>query len=427
MSSRFRSWNIQEPFLFPPSLDEFVPDDHLAVFVRDLVAGELDLSSIYASYHPSMGHPANNPHMMMALLLYSYCIGNFSSRKIAKACVERLDYKVIVGMETPDHRRICEFRKRHTPALKDLFQQVLELCRAAGLVRMGHVSLDGTKIRANASKHKAMSYGRMDQAQKRLRKQVKEWLSTAAALDDAEDTEFGKDCRGDELPAWVKNKAERIKRIRGAKKALEDRAKEEVMKSGDDDSPPKPAPKSQYNFTDPESRVMKTPDGFQQCYNAQAAVDADSQVIVAAQVTQQGNDKEQLEPMIEAIKENNGRNPDELSADNGYCSEKNLRLLHRRRIAGYIATGRQKHGSASATGKSKMENKWVRSMQMKLRRGGFRSRYRLRKQTVEPVFGQIKFGRGFRQFLRRGTANVSAEWQLVCATHNILKLHLAYG
>lgn len=421
MSSKFQRWNHQDSFLLPPSVDEFMPADHLCYFIRDLVVESLDLSSVYAAYHPTMGKPAHNPEMMLSLLLYSYCRGVFSSRRIAQACVERLDYKAILGNAVvPDFRRIGEFRSRHLDALKDLFTQVLELCRQAGMVKLGHVAIDGTKIRANASKHKAMSYARMNQTTKRLRSEVNDWLEKANSTDKSEDDEFGAKNSGHEMPDWCRNKQERIKKIKQAKKALEERAKSED--DSDDDTPPsKPKDKDQINFTDPDSRIMPTKDGFQQCFNAQAAVDADSQVIVALSVTEQTNDKKQLVPMVSKIKENNGRHAEEISADSGYCSEENLKELNRRRVNGYIATGRQKHGGSSATRHSKKSR--VSAMTRKLKIGGFRSRYRLRKQSVEPVFGQIKQTRGFRQFLMRGLQKVSGEWELICITHNILKLH----
>jgi len=419
MNFRFQPWNINEQFLLPPTLDEYVPEDHLSYFVRDLVSEHLDLDKIYASYHPTMGKPAHNPEMMLALLLYSYCRGVYSSRKIATACHERLDYKVIVGTSCPDFRRVGEFRKRHFPVLKDLFLQVLELCREAGLVKLGHVSIDGTKIRANASKHKAMSYGRMQPTVKKLRAEVNEWLDKAKAADESEDAMFGANCTGQEMPGWCKTKKDRIEKIKAAKKALEER-----IKSDDDDEPPtKPTAKDQTNFTDSESRIMPTSEGFQQAYNAQAAVDADSQVIVASSVTQQTNDKKQLIPMIADIKANVGQNPAEISADSGYCSEANLKNVSRKKLKLYVATGRQQHGKKSAAKRSTL--KFTEIMSTKLKRAGFRSRYRLRKQTVEPVFGQIKSARSFRQFLTRGLKNVAAEWELICMAHNILKLRSA--
>jgi hypothetical protein len=343
----------------------------------------------------------------------------------------------ITGLQKPDHDTVNEFRRRHLKALEGLFGQVLGLCAKAGLVRLGHVALDGTKIQANASKHKAMSYGRMAETQKRLRAEVRRWMEEAEALDREEDERYGKGKRGDELPEWVKDKQLRAEKIAQAKRALEAEAKERAAAERDEPEqrPPstpgpkeadaKPDAKAQRNFTDPESRIQKTKDGYVQGYNAQAAVDADSQVIVAQEVGTQG-DAGRLVPMVDQIRENTGRLPDELSADAGYCSEGNLRALRRRRIQAYVATGRQRHGSSSATAhEGRRKGPWARAMRTKLRRAGHRSRYRLRKQTVEPVFGQMKECRGFRRFLLRGLEKVRGEWSLACVAHNLLKLFKA--
>ena len=343
----------------------------------------------------------------------------------------------VTARQRPDFRTVSDFRKRHLPALGGLFTQVLRLCQAAGLVQLGHVALDGTKSKANASKHKAMSYGRMQKTEADLAATVQGWLQKAETLDTREDTEWGREHRGDELPTWVADKQARLERIRQAKAALEAEARASV--EAPHPSPPRPpaapltrgrprtspsdvpADRAQRNFTDPESRIMKTADGFVQGYNAQAAVDAASQIIVAQQVTNAPNDQQQLAPLVAQIKANTGRQAREVSADAGYCSEANLRELKRRHIQGYVATGRHHHGQAAATRHAQRGTRtWA--LQVKLRRGGYRSRYRLRKQTVEPVFGQIKQGRGFRQMLVRGLAHVAQEWSLVCLAHNFLKL-----
>jgi transposase len=432
-----------------------VPAGHLAHFVRDLVRDSLDLSAILDEYAEERGYPPYHPVMMTALLLYSYCQGVYSSRRMAAACEQRVDFMAITALQQPDFRTISDFRKRHLPALGALFGQVLVLCEQAGLVKLGHVALDGTKIQANASKHKAMSYGRMKQRAAELGAEVQKWLAQAEAVDAAEDAALGRKRRGDELPEWVANKQKRLAKMREAMAALEAEAQatadaqaaaaaasepqpDEPPAKDDggaagaalaaDDSPPEaalvpPPDKAQRNFTDPESRIMKTPNGFEQTYNAQAAVDADSQVIVAAGLTNAGNDKQQVEPMAAAIEQNTGRTPQELSADSGYCSEANLAELERLGIRGYVATGRQKHGTKSATGKGAgRDGSLVQAMSRRLKQGGHRSRYRLRKQTVEPVFGQIKGARGFRQFHLRGLTKVTAEWQLICLAHNLLKL-----
>ena len=432
MSKTFRSWDVDQVWLLPPSVHELVPEGHLAHLVRDTVRETLDLSAILDTYAEERGYPPYHPVMMTALLLYAYSQGIYSSRRIARACEERVDFMAVTAQQKPDFRTINDFRGRHLKALADLFLQVLTLCREAGLVKLGHVALDGTKIRANASKHKAMSYDRMKQTEPRLAAEVERWIKRAEETDAAEDREFGADRRGDELPDWVANKQARLAKIREAKAALEAEAKRSASERKEPEGPrpgrpAKTAPgtppdKAQRNFTDPESRIMKTPDGYQQCYNAQAAVDAASQVIVACDLTNAANDVHQLTPMVMQIRENNGRHARELSADAGYCSEDNLKELNRRHIKAYIATGRQKHGAASPTsGSDPKDRPRVKRMRARLRRAGHRSRYRLRKQTVEPVFGQIKGGRGFRQFLLRGLDQVSLEWMLVCTAHNLVK------
>jgi IS5 family transposase len=333
----------------------------------------------------------------------------------------------VTGFQKPDFRTIGLFRRRHLEALAGLFQQVLVLCRQAGLVTLGHVALDGTKVKANASKHKAMSYDRMVKAEVEFAETVKGWLDQAEITDMGEDFRF-RNRQGGELPAWVANKAERMKKIKEAKAALEEEAAEKakVKKKDDDDDPPDPPkvdPKAQRNFTDPESRIMPTKNGFEQCYNAQAGVDAKAQVIVACKVVNTSADCPQLLPMVDQVRANLGRKPKVCSADAGFCSEANLEGMETRKIKAYIATGRQKHGSKAAThAKNGKPGSLVARMREKLKRGGWRSPYRLRKQIVEPVFGQIKQAMGFRQFLLRGLAKVQAEWSLVCTAHNLLKL-----
>ena len=441
MSKTFRPWLVDQPQLLPPSVMEFVPEGHVAHFVRNLVRDELDLSAILAAYGEERGYPPYHPVMMTALLLYGYSRGVYSSRRLERACEERLDFLAVTAMNRPDHRTICAFRRRHLAALSDLFVQVLKLCQAAGLVQLGHVALDGTKIAANASRHKAMSYGRMKKAEAELKAEVDAWLAAAEAADAEEDARFG-EARGDEMPEWVKDKARRLEKIREAKAALEAEAKAEQAakdaaqaasgrpprKGGRKPKTPPGTPedKAQRNFTDPESRIMKGKDGFLQGYNAQAAVDAKAQVIVAHGLTDNAADAGQLIPMAEAVEANTGAKPAQLSADSGYCSEENLAALEARRITGFVATGRQKHGQAAADGgEAKKKGPKVEAMRQRLREGGFENPYRLRKQTVEPVFGQIKHARGFRQFLMRGLAKVSGEWAMVCTAHNLLKLATA--
>jgi transposase len=435
MSKTFRDWSLDQALLLPPSVHDFVPAGHLARFVVALVTEELDLSAILASYRGERGQPPYHPAMMAALLLYAYAVGLYSSRRIAKACIERVDFMAIVALDAPDFRTISEFRRRHLAALSALFVQVLKLCERAGLVKLGHVALDGTKIKANASKHKAMSYERMSKREAELQAEVDGWLKAAEAADAAEDKALGTDKRGDEMPGWVADKQARLAKIREAKAALEAEAKakaaaEQAARENKHDKPPRkpppsvaPEPKAQRNFTDPESRILKTKDGYIQGYNAQAAVDAQAQIVVAHTLSNNGSDQAQFAPLLNATKANLGRNPDEVSADAGYCSAANLRTLSRRRIKGYIATGRQHHGSKSATAKRPAKpGSLLARMTTRLRRAGHRSRYRLRKQVVEPVFGQIKQARGFRQFLLRGIEKVKAEWAMICTAHNLQKL-----
>jgi transposase len=431
MAKTFRTWEPEQRWLLPPAVEEFVPPGHLAHFVRELVREELDLSAILVAYDDERGQPPYHPVMMTALLLYAYCQGVYASRRIAQACEQRLDFMAVTALAQPDFRTISDFRKRHLAALGGLFTQVLKLCAQAGLVKLGHVALDGTKIKANASKHKAMSYGRMKQAEPALAAEVAGWLARAAAADAADDATLGTDQRGDELPAWVHRKQQRLAKIRAAKAALEaEAARAAAAERGEapppDAPPPAPPDQAQRNFTDPDSRIMKGPDGFVQAYNAQAAVDAASQVIVAQGVTAQATDVAQFEPLVAQIKANTGRQAAEVSADAGYCSEHNLRVAQRRHIRAYIATGRQRHGHASATNARPGPGRGlVAAMRQRLRRGGWRSRYRLRKGTVEPVFGITKHVRGFRQFLLRGATKVAGEWSLVTTAHNLHKLAAA--
>jgi len=440
MSKRFRPWKIDQTQLLPPSVQDYVPKDHLSRFIVALVRESLDLSGIAAGYKGALGQPPFDPWMMTALLLHSYASGLYSSRRIAKACIERADFMMIVALDAPDFRTVSDFRKRHLKALAELFVQVLKLAGAAGLVKLGHVALDGAKIKANASKHKAMSYERMKKREAELEAEVDRWLAAAAAADAEEDKAFGKDRRGDEMPAWIADKEKRLAKIREAKTVLEAEAKavaeakakaeqeaeekrqaEGRKKSGKIAKLPsgEPEAKAQRNFTDPDSRVLLTKDGFIQGYNAQAAVDGTAQIIVAHELTPSMSDQGQLIPLADGIEKNLGRKPKEASADSGYLSEANLEALTSRGISAYIATGRAKRPDGEKRGTG---GPLTQAMRQKLKRAGYRSRYRLRKQIVEPVFGQIKQARGFRQFLLRGIGKVRDEWAMICTAHNLTKL-----
>jgi transposase len=438
MSKTFRAWDVDQVWLLPPSVHDFVPAGHPAHLVRELVRAGLDLSAILADYDEARGQPPYHPAMMVALLLYACTQGLYASRRIARACEERLDVIAVTGMQRPDFRTISDFRKRHLAALAELFVQVLRLCRAAGLVKLGHVALDGTKIQANASKHKAMSYRRMQRTETALAAEVAHWLAQAEAADAADDAEHGPENRGDELPEWVKDKQARLERIRAAKAALEAEAKADPPALDAEPGPssgmvdhgrPARAPdggppeRAQRNFTDPDSRVMKTRDGFVQGYNGQLAVDSAHQIITAQRLTTNASDQAGLVPLLDDAKAALGRPPREVSADAGFCREANLEALAAHGIRGYLAPGRGRHGRADPSGQRQLKpGSRMAAMAAKLKRAGRRSRYRLRKQTVEPVIGQIKHARGFRQFLLRGFTKVEAEWALICTAHNLTKL-----
>jgi transposase len=431
MGKSYRPYYPDEELLLPPSLRDWLPEDHLAYFVSDVV-DNLDLSAMEAVYGTEKrGQPPYDPLMMTKVLVYGYCIGVFSSRRIERRLVEDIAFRVLAADNQPNFRTISDFRKIHLQTLAGLFEQVLKIALEAGAMKVGRVALDGTKVKANASKHKAMSHDRMLEKEKRLKAEVQQLLEQAEAADAEEDARHGKDRRGDELPAELAQRETRLKKIREAKRALAARAREKAEAEGSDPKQAKPKEKDQYNFTDPESRIMKGADGFVQGYNAQAAVEPDFQLIVGQAVTQATNDKEQLLPMVEVIEEQSGQRPEEILADSGYCSEKNLEGLEsaeqpEQKIVGYIATERQKHDEykepcprgplpAGATG--------VDRMRRKLKTKAGKAVYAARKTIVEPVFGQIKQARGFRQFLLRGLEKVRGEWAMVCLTHNILKLY----
>lgn len=431
MSKTFRSWDVDQAWLLPPSVHEFVPAGHLAHFIRDTVREGLDLSAITSTYSEERGYPPYHPGMMVALLLYGYSRGVYASRKLAQACEERVDFMAVTGLNKPDFRTISDFRKRHLAALAGLFVQVLKLCQAAGLVKLGHVAVDGTKLKANASRHKAMSYGRMKQAEPKLAAEVSQWLRQAEAADRAEDAAYGAEARGDETPAWMADKQQRLARIRQAKAELEAEARSDpadidpdgpgassgMQRSGrprraKDGGPPDQA---QRNFTDPDSRIQPTKDGFIAGYNGQIAVDHAHQIIVAQRLQTNPADFAGLIPLTDAIQTHLGRKPREISADTGFATEANLVALAERNVRGYLPPDRKRP-------RHLVDKPRMAAMAETLKRAGRRSRYRLRKQVVEPVFGHIKHARGFRQFLLRGLDNVRGEWAMICTAHNLLKL-----
>jgi transposase len=436
MGKSYRPYYPDEELLLPPSLRDWLPERHLAYFVSDVV-DNLDLSAMDAVYgSEKRGQPPYDPLMMTKVLVYGYCVGVFSSRRIERRLVEDIAFRVLAADNQPNFRTISDFRKIHLKTLEGLFEQVLKIALEAGAMKVGRVALDGTKVKASASKHKAMSYDRMLEKEKQLKVEVKRLLEQAEAADAEEDALYGKDRTGDELPAELERRETRLKKIKEAKRALEERARQKAVAEGKEPKQAEPKDKDQYNFTDPESRIMKGADGFVQAYNAQAAVEPAFQLIVGQAVTQATNDKEQLIPMLATIEEQSGQRPVDVLADSGYCSEKNLEHLDseqkpERRVIGYIATERQKHDEYKEPcprGRLPKGATRVDRMKRTLKTKAGKAVYAARKTIVEPVFGQIKQARGFRQFLLRGIHKVRGEWSLLCLTHNILKIyHLCQG
>jgi transposase len=459
MGKSFLPDDVNQSLLFPPSLHDWLPEGHLARFLVDVVSA-LDLSAIFASYEEKdgRGQSAYAPEMMVRLLLYGYATGVYSSRKIQTRTFEDVAFRYLSGDQHPDHATIAEFRKRHLDALSGLFTQALLLCSEAGLVKLGHVAIDGTKIKANASKHKAMSYKRMNETEARLKQEIDALLAAAEKTDAEEDAQHGKDRHGDELPVELQRRESRLQKIAEAKVALEQEAKEKAAQEraeteqklaerkeeerrtgkkkrgrkpeAPDPEQAQPDDTAQRNFVDPESRIM--PDGankgsFVQGYNAQIAVDSASQVIVAAEVTQETNDKMQLIPMIAQIVTNLEQMPMKVSADTGYFSETNVTDESIKDVDLYVATGRDKHSDVVDTisGSAPPEAPPKEAMRHKLRTADGRAVYKMRKAIVEPVFGQIKEQRSFRRFSLRGKHNVRREWRLVCTASNLLKLFRA--
>ena len=429
MSKTYLPYEPDQQLLLPAALQEWLPDDHLAYFISDVV-DQLDMSEITARYERERrGGPPYHPRMMVKVLLYGYCVGVASSRRIAQRLHEDIAFRVLAANNTPDFRTISDFRKDNLDALSGLFIQVLALCQRAGLVKLGHVALDGTKVKANASKHKAMSYGRMKEREAQLAAEVAELLRQAQAADDEEDRRYGKDKRGDELPEELAFREGRLEKIREAMAALEAEAQAaaEQAEAEGGKRPGVPEDKAQRNFTDAESRIIPAPGGkdFLQGYNCQAVVDSAHQVIVAARATNQTSDKQQAVAMMEETIDNVGAVPREVSADAGYYSAKAVNELYALGVDPFVAPEQTRHGRVvppAPRGRIPSHLSPRDRMRRKLQTRRGRQRYALRMQTVEPVFGQIKQGRGFRQFLLRGLEKVNGEWSLICTGHNLLKL-----
>jgi transposase len=455
VNKRFKPFDPDAVMLVPPSLDEWLPGNHLARFIADLVAEELDLSRFYGSYAKTKGQPPYDPRLMVRVLLYGYCVGVRSSRELERACVDVVAFRWLAGQQAPDFRSIGRFRKRHLAALGNVFLQALELCRAAGMVSLGRVALDGTKVRANASRRKAMSYARLTGKQKILAAEVSDMLADAQSVDAAEDARYGADKRGDELPPELADRQSRLVKMAAARKQLEEDAAAKARKEaeqnardrGDDDdtaagkgdeaaAKAEVRPSAQRNFTDPDSRIMKTADGsYHYCYNAQAVVDADHQVIVATGLTNTAVDIEQLAPMLELTRETTGSMPAQFLADAGYCSAKNLE--HARGIeeasaaktAFFIATGRLKHGEQvpdAPRGRIPNDATVRERMGRRLKTKKGRAVYARRKAIIEPVFGQIHTRQG-KHVLLRGLEQARQEWNLIAGCHNLLKLFKVKG
>jgi transposase len=442
MAYGFRRYALEQAYLLPVAPREWVGDGHLVLFLHEVVS-ELDLSAILKEYRGGRGPKGYHPQLLLEVLLYGYCTGTFSSRKLAARCETDVPMLVLANGQRPDFRTLSGFRKRHLSALEKLFVQVLRLCREAGLLRVGHLSLDGSKYQANASKHKAMSYGRVKAAEPALVAEIEALLKRAAETDAAEDAEYGPDVRGDELPEELRRREGRLAKIRAAKARLEERAEDRARERaaargasaeelGAAVEAAAPGEKEQSNFTDPDSRIMKTTSGWIQGYNAQVVVEEASGVIVAHEVSHHAADSPRLAPMLEATETNlaaigvpdEERTPTHFTADAGYCSEKNLALLAARGIDGYVATGRERHhrGGVGPGPSASSRTPLRAAMRAKLQTPEGRAVYARRKCVTEPVHGLIKQARGFRQFLLRGLRTVQAEFALVALTHNLLKL-----
>jgi transposase len=425
----------RQGLLLPPSPSDWLPQNHLAWFVIDAV-DQLDIDALLEKYRTcGKGEQAYPPRVMLALLIYGYCTGTFASRKIAAQIEDSVAFRVIAAGLTPSHRTICRFREEHLDEFQKLFVQVVQLAKEAGLVKMGTIAIDGSKVKANASKHKAMSYDRMLIEEKKLRSEIRKLTQAAREQDDVDDQNFGPDFRGDELPAELSRRETRLQTIQQAKKRLEERkaaeaaAKAEESESTPDqasqnDSAPKsdrviPKPRDQENFTDPDSRIMPTAGkSFEQSYNAQVAVDAKAQIVVAATVSQSPKDMGLLIPVVNAAFENTEQFAARVLADTGYKNERDLAQLEALGIDGYIAIGRE--GKVARPPSSACPSS--RAMMRKLATKRGRARYKRRKGLVEPVFGWVKRVLGFRAFSLRGLRKVAAEWNLVCLALNLRRM-----
>ena len=420
-SPSFRKYDPNQTVLLPPNLDEWLPEDHLARVVAEVV-DHLDLEPLLATYRNAEGgFPAFDPRLQLKVLLYGYSVGVVSSRRLEKATFEDLAVRWLAADQHPHFTTLARFRQRNLPLMNGLFHQVLLQCRAAGLVKLGRVALDGTKMKANASKHRSKSYARLREEEDELRRVAKEIFEEARRTDEEEERLYGADKNPLLHPAPPDWK-ERLKKAREARKALEEREKKKGK--------PTPETTSQYNFTDPDSRIVQDSGNkraFVQGYNAQAAVDTGSQVIVMAAITQESPDQQHLAPMVEELERELGELPPKLLADAGYFSEAHIHAVEAKGVTVYCPpdSWRVTEGNPCPRGRPPKDEGIRARFRRRVRSWRGRQEYRWRKVSVEPVFGQIKQGRGLRQFLLRGKERVEAEWKLMCLTHNVRKLHRA--
>ena len=437
MPTSFLPYEPNQTFLLPPSPSEWLPENHLVYFVMEII-DRLDLQKFYTRYDgDGRRNQPFDPALLVKVLVYAYATGVFTSRKITRKLYEDVAFRVVGAGHFPAHRTICDFRLRHLAELKELFVQVVRLAKELGLVKLGTIALDGTKIKANASKHKAMSYGRMQEQEQKLKEEIEQLLERARITDAQEDAQSGSDQTEKELPAELQRREGRLAKIQAAKARLEQRQAEadreagrhpdDQQRRGDGAGRPfkrpfgEPEKKAQDNFTDPESRIMKMGTAFEQCYNAQAAVDGESQLIVASELTDNAADSGELVPMIEAVNSTVGHLPQRALADSGYRSERAFAELEDKGVEGLVALGREGKDRPAID-----PEQYPASARMaeRLATAEGQAHYRRRKAIVEPVFGWVKHVLGFRQFSLRGLTKVKGEWSLVCLALNVRRLQV---
>jgi len=443
---RFRDYSPEQPYLLPVSPEEWLPEGHLAYFVHEVV-GSLDLSLIYGSYGEARGRPPFEPRMMVAVWIYAYAVGLRSSRRVEKALVEDIAFRFLSGNQQAKYWALNRFRTRHREALSQLFVQTVRLAVKAGLVDFEHVAIDGSKIKANASKHKAMSYARMQAEEQRLLRDIEEYFDECDRVDAEEDEEFGDDS-GIELPEHLRSKAGRLEAIQRAMRELEEEAREEARREQDErrekaeaegrefrprvnPEEAKPKGSAQRNFTDPDSRIMLRGKDVLQAFNGQLAVDSKQQVIVAADLSNLSPDAPQLPGLYQQVHENTGRYPSEVSADAGYWSSRNVRVIEESGAGALIAPGKVKHNEwreqQAPRGRIPKGLSDRELMKRKLSTKHGKGRYEKRQGTVEPVFGQIKYARQLQQFLHKSLEKNRCMWRFDAAVHNLLKIFRAGG